>query len=468
MKKAKSNLLVVDDDIVTLELFSTILSGYGIENFILCQNSKDVLPILHKESISAVVLDLNMPEPSGYELLLMIKEDYNNVPVIVVTGEDKVDTAVDCMKKGAFDYLTKPVDKIRLVSVIQHATEIHELQKEVNLLSRKMLSGRLKRPEVFKTIITRSEIMNSIFKYIEAIADSNRPVLITGESGTGKELVAAVIHAISNSEGQFVPVNVAGLDDTIFSDTLFGHKRGSFTGAESERLGLIEHASGGTLFLDEIGELDMFSQVKLLRLLQEKTYYPLGSDFPKMSKARILTATNADIKQKVKEGSFRKDLYYRLISHNIHLPPLRERREDIPLLFDFFLDEAAASLNKAKPEVSRDIITLLTPYHFPGNVRELQTMVFDALSRHESGMLSIAVFKEYLKEQRGELLQEIDDNAGTFVDLNGESFPSLKQIEDRLFSEALKRSKGNQTIAAELLGISQSTLSRWLKNRRQN
>ncbi len=239
--------------------------------------------------------------------------------------------------------------------------------------------------------------MRSTFKYIESIAVTSQPVLITGKTGVGKELIARTIHRLSGRKGTLAAVNVTGLDDTTFSDTLFDHKRGAFTGADRVRAGLIEKAANGTLFLDETGDLHPTSQVKLLRLLQEREYYPLGADVPRPSNARIVVATNRDLLALQASGTFRADLYYRLLLHRINVPPLRERRDDIPLLVEFFLQRAADELGKTKPTPPPELFILLALYDFPGNIRELQTMIFDAVSRHESWKLSLTGFKEIIR-----------------------------------------------------------------------
>ncbi len=461
MNKPKAPILIVDDEDVALAYYSTVLEGHGIDNFTLCQDSRELIPLLSKQAVSIILLDLNMPHISGQDLLKSIKEEYSAVPVVVITAEDSVETAVQCMKMGAFDYLAKPVDRNRLITVVKHALEIRELQQEVDTLSERVLSAELIHPEAFKDIVGQSEIMRSIFRYIEAIAGSPKSVLITGESGTGKELIARAIHNISRSGGQFVPVNVSGLDDTIFSDTLFGHKKGAFTGADSVRKGLIEQAAEGILFLDEIGDLEMGSQIKLLRLLQEEEYYPLGSDIAERSHARIIAATNANLKEKQELGNFRKDLYYRLMTHNIKVPPLRERMDDLPFLIDNFLEEASKTLDKKKPTVPKELCTFLSTYNFPGNIRELQSMVFDAVSRHKSGILSLSFFKEYIGNQRESDIAKSPADLSNTLSYSGR-IPTLKEAEDFFIGEAVKKSGGNQSVAAQLLGISQSTLSRRL------
>jgi DNA-binding NtrC family response regulator len=364
------------------------------------------------------------------------------------------------MKAGALDYIVKPVDQTRFITTIKRALEFWELRRENVLLTENFLDKTLKHPETFSEIITNNEKMCSIFKYVESIAVNSQPVLITGETGVGKELIAQAIHRLSGRKGDLVAVNVAGLDDTTFSDTLFGHKRGAFTGADRMRAGLIEQAATGTLFLDEIGDLPLTSQVKLLRLLQEREYYPLGADVPKSTNARILVATNRDLLALQESGTFRTDLYYRLMLHHIHVPPLRERRDDIPLLVEFFLQQSADELGKPKPTPPPELFTLLSVYDFPGNIRELQAMIFDAVSRHESGKLSLSSFKEIIQHHPS--LEPTEPPATTstiealYVSL--ERLPTLKEAEEFLIQEALNRSEGNQTLAAMLLGITRQTL----------
>lgn len=330
-------------------------------------------------------------------------------------------------------------------------------QKEAEEALQK-IEDELEHDEAFSHIITKSKKMRAIFHYIEAVARSRKPVLITGETGTGKELLARAVHAVSGLNGPHVAVNIAGLDDNMFSDTLFGHKKGAYTGADKERSGLVVKAEGGTLLLDEIGDLSESSQVKLLRLLEERIYYPLGSDHPEKSNACIIACSNHNIENLVSKGKFRKDLYFRLKIHHIHIPPLRERIADIPLLFEHFLQEASVSMGKKVPSVPDELITLLSTYHFPGNIRELQAMVYDAVAQNRTGRLSLDIFKDQMKQQGSEQAME----AGSLADILGR-FPTLKDAETLLVSEALKRSNGNQGIAASLLGISRQALNQRLK-----
>jgi DNA-binding NtrC family response regulator len=423
------------------------------------------MAIFSGQEIEVMMLDLSMPHVSGKELLLSVTKDYPEVPVIVITGSNDVDTAVACMKTGAFDYMVKPVEKSRLISGVKRAIELRELQRENRLLRAHVLSDKLEHPEAFSEMVTNSPIMRSIFQYIESISISPRPILITGETGVGKELVSKAIHKLSQRKGAFVPVNVAGLDDNFFADTLFGHRKGAFTGADQARSGLVEQASGGSLFLDEIGDLSPASQVKLLRLLQDGEYFPLGSDVGKRSDARVVVATNQDIQALQEAGRFRKDLYYRLCGHQIHIPPLRERREDLPILLDHFLEKASETLGKKKPTPPRELLTLLSTYRFPGNIRELQSVILDAVSSHKSGKLSMEVFKSYIRQKQPTLdidskhLLQVENLMVSF----SEQLPTLKRSEQLLISEAMKRASGNQAIAAQLLGITRQALNKRLK-----
>ena len=466
-------VLLVDDEAQFLFSASLSLNSEGIDNVIQCQDSRDVISILSDGDFSAVVLDMLMPYLSGWDLLPTIMKDFPDLPVIIITAVNEVKTAVDCMKEGTFDYLVKPVDKVRLVTTVRRAIEVRELRDENTRLKDYLLSDKLDQPDAFSDIITQNPVMRSIFQYIEAIAENALPVLITGETGVGKELVAKALHQLSGRAGELVTVNVAGLADHLFADTLFGHKKGAFTGADTARDGLVERASGGTLFLDEIGDLSIESQVKLLRLLQEGKYYPLGEDVPKLTDARIIVATNRDIDSLMRAETFRRDLYYRLQTHHIHVPPLRDRRDDLPLLVEHFLDRAAEQLDKNKPMVPPEFFTLLGVYHFPGNIRELESMIFDAVSRHKRGVLSMKSFRAKIGHQDSASQEGKTGNGREiplpFTDLlpTLDQLPPLKAAEQLLIGEALKRSDGNQTIAAQLLGMSRQALHNRLRRARK-
>ena len=457
-------VLLVDDEEHILLSYRATLRSAGVEHVLTINDSRQVLPLLEKKEVSLIVMDLVMPHLAGIELLSKIKFNFPHIPVIVMTALNEVEKAVECMRSGALDYLVKPVEENRFISAVMRLAELRVLGDEITSLKQHLLSDRLENEDNFSSIVTNSRKMRAVFHYIEAVSGSQKPVIITGETGVGKELIAKSIHRSSGLKGEFVGVNVAGLDDNILSDTLFGHKKGAFTGADKDRDGLVAYASGGTLFLDEIGDLNEPSQVKLLRLLEEKMYYPIGWDIPVKSSARIIASTNRDLLGMISEGKFRNDLYYRLHTHHIHIPPLRERAEDIPLLLDHFLEEASLSLKKNKPVPPRELMTLLSNYYFPGNTRELQAMVYDAVAMHKSGTISMKNFNKLVAEENlsassGSLSSDRSDNF-TF-NLSGR-FPTLKEAQHYLTAEALKRSNGNQGIAASLLGITRYTLNKRL------
>jgi len=461
-------VLIVDDELKTLEGFSIILKMAGINHIICIQDSRKVMSLIEKNPIEVVLLDLSMPIVSGEELLEEIANRFPDIPIIIVTGNDEIDSAVRCMQKGASDYILKPVEENRLIGSVKKAVKLQELRKENRSLKQKIFLQKLEQPEAFYHIITKNEKMQSVFQYMEAIKKTNEPILITGETGTGKELVARAFHFLSGRSGKLVSVNVGGLDDQMFSDTLFGHRKGAFTDAVQDRLGFIESATSGTLFLDEIGDLSLQSQIKLLRLLQEKEYYPLGDDESRYSDAQIIAATNKSINQLQEEGKFRKDLFYRLDVHHISLPPLRDRLDDLPLLVDHFLTEAANSLAKKKPTVPPELYSLLSTYHFPGNIRELRSMVFKAVSLHKAKVLSLDSFKTHIRDNRDTKTQKpISAVPSSYppwlLDPTSESFPTLKQVQKMLIQMAMKRAGNSQSVAAHLLGITPQALSKRLK-----
>lgn len=457
-------VLLVDDEINLLKASQLLLTSKGFANVMTLSDSREVMPFLESREVAVMVLDLYMPNLSGLELLPRLVSEYPGMPVIVMTAIDETETAVNCMKKGAFDFLVKPVETERLVATISRALEHRSICQELSSLKDSFFSETILNADAFNPIITASHKMHTLFKYMEVIAPSRQPILICGETGVGKELFARALHVLSGCTGDFVAVNAAGLDDTLFTDTLFGHKKGAFTGADSTREGLVAKAAKGTLFLDEIGDLGDQSQIKLLRLLQEKEYYPVGSDNPSTSSARVLLATNHDLPKLIEEKKFRKDLYYRLCAHKIMIPPLRERGEDIEPLLQHFMNDAARTFGRKKPTHPPELVTLLSTYPFPGNVRELEALVHDAVARHSSGVLSMDSFKDSIGTS-------LIPNVGTAPDQRGAAmleeifghFPTVHEVEGYMISEAMKRSKGNQGIAANLLGITRQTLNKRLR-----
>ncbi len=453
-------ILMIDDEEGVLISRQTLLLSEGFDNIICCDDPRKVPEILKTREVGIVLLDLTMPHTSGRDLLDLLSTEYPAVPVIIVTGTNEVSEAVDCMKRGAFDYMVKAVEQSRFVSGVRRAAEHRELESRCRDLKERLLSGKLKNPEAFSRIITRSERMKALFLYAEAVAGTEENVLICGETGVGKELLALAIHNTGGREGPYLAVNAAGLDDTMFSDTLFGHRKGAFTGAADSRKGLLAQDEGGTILLDEIGDLTPASQVKLLRLMETGEYFPLGSDTARRSRARVLVSTNRDLEALMTLGHFRKDLYYRLRTHQIIIPPLRERKEDLPLLLNAFIGETSDRLGIPRPSCPPQILTILNNYSFPGNVRELKSLVSDAVSRSGGKTLSVELFRQNLQRDAAA--------AGTLAPADlvfPESLPTLKEVVDQLIREALKRAEGNQTIAADLLGITKQALSKRLKRK---
>jgi DNA-binding NtrC family response regulator len=460
-------VLLVDDEPHVLRSASIALHSSGFSHVITLNDGRNLVPQLTQQPAGVVLLDLTMPHISGQALLAQIAGDFPEIPIIVMTATNDLETAVQCMQVGAVDYLVKPVDQSRLASSVRRALELRALNAELLSLKERLLTETPHKREAFADIVTQDRAMFAIFRYLEAIAPSPQPVLITGETGTGKELVTQALHRLSNRPGDLVAVNVAGLDDNLFSDTLFGHVKGAYTGADRPRDGFVAAAAEGTLFLDEIGDLTTPSQVKLLRLLQDGTYFPLGSDPPRQNRARIIVATNCDVSKDAGAGRFRKDLYYRLRTHHLQLPPLRRRASDIPLLVNHFVEKAACTLNKEALTIPHGLYALLKSYAFPGNIRELEAMTFDAVVRSQGTVLSLQSFKEVITGRPAiatdELLPESLPRFGAFPD---DRLPTLEMAEQALIDEALARADGNQGVAAGILGISRQALNKRLNRRK--
>ncbi len=457
------NILIIDDEQHLLDSLSLTLEAAGFTSVQTCNDSRQALQLLYERSYGAILLDLFMPHFSGETILGEICAEYPLSPVIIVSGTNELETAVRCIKNGAFDYLVKPVEAERLTTTVRRALKHGALLRENQNLRRKIFSHQLQNPQAFAGIITRSKAMHNIFNYIEVIAPASDPVLITGETGTGKELIARCLHLASGRNGQFVEVNVAGLDDNMFTDTLFGHVPGAFTDARQSRPGLVEQAGEGTLFLDEIGDLAPASQIKLLKLIQAGEYYPLGSDKLNRSSARIVAATNQDLKARQKQGSFRKDLFYRLSTYHVHLPPLSNRREDIMALAEHFLREASAEFKITTPKLSQKLSCLLQAYNYPGNIRELRAMIFDGLARGGSSGLEKKLSSLVRSCEHPPRVRNNNYKLGTKDMLFPHPLPTLEDISQKLISEALDRAGGNRTLAAKMLGVSRQTLHRRLK-----
>jgi DNA-binding NtrC family response regulator len=466
-EESKSSILVVDDDPDVLERMDRFLRLEGFRDVIFCSDPRDVASLMDEKEISVMILNLLMQGMPSHKILEETREKHPEIPVIVATAVNDLDSAIDCMRHGAFDYVPKTAETGRLTSSIRHALSIRELQRDYSALKDTLLAAKRPESAAFSDLVTVDERMLSVLRYVETIASSPKPILIMGESGTGKELMAQAVHRLSGRTGPLVSLNIAGLDDTMFSDSLFGHRRGAFTSADSDRGGLIERAEGGTLFLDEIGELSQVSQVKLLRLIEDKLYSPLGADLPKASNATVVTATNRDLRAASNAGSFRLDLFFRLQTHLVQLPPLRERPADLPLLLSHFVRQSALRLGRGVPAIPEELVLLLESYDFPGNVRELESMVYDAMSGLKGGVLGLDSFRRKILRGTGSKSAPDKSASGDATRFSSwERLPSLKQATEELIREAMRRAKGNQGIAADLLGLSRTALNKRLKNSR--
>ncbi|ETR73931.1 MAG: Sigma-54 dependent DNA-binding response regulator [Candidatus Magnetoglobus multicellularis str. Araruama] len=463
----KNPILIVDDEVTTSQLIRLKLEQLGYSNVKICNDSRNVMPMLNHTEFELVLLDIRMPNITGLELYPKIINDFQGLPVIMLTSIDDIDTAIQCINGGVFDYLKKSVSDTRLYTSIHRAIEYRDMNRELSTLKSHVLKKELHHPNAFSQIISQNDTMFSVFQYVESIAPTMYPVFITGETGVGKGLLAEALHIISARKGPFIQVNVSGIDSSLFADTLFGHVKGAYTGANSDRIGLCEKASDGTLFLDEIGDLELPLQTKLLNLLQERKYYPIGEDQPRHCNARIITATNCDVTELIDKKAFRKDLYFRLHTHHIQIPPLRERMDDLPVLVDYFLKQGAKELNKKKPAVYKEMIQVLNTYTYPGNIRELKAMVDDALCQHTAHSLSLKTFKEYIRKQSQDKIDDVENKysiQNIFKILT--SLPTIKEASEMLVNEALKRAKGNLSIAAPILGISRQALGKRIKRRK--
>jgi DNA-binding NtrC family response regulator len=452
---ATQPILIVDDEEHTRIALGTALEMLGHPGAVACATLAEARRELEGGGFALVLLDLHLTDGSGEALLATIAAAHPEVPVIVVSGTNEVSTAVRCMRASAVDYLVKPVDPAALEAAVRRALTRSELESENRQLARLARREGLAHPEAFAGIITVDAGMDRLMRYAEIVAPGSQAVLVTGETGTGKELMARALHRLSGRRGQFVAVNVAGLDDAMLADTLFGHRRGAFTGAAGDRPGLVQQADEGTLFLDEIGDLAEASQVKLLRLLQEAEYYQLGADRPRRSRARIVCATHRDLEGWMREGRLRRDLYYRIHAHHLHLPPLRERRDDIPALVHHFVAAAARDLGLPVPPVGAAVVRAAGANPWPGNVRELAAVAQDAVGRGRGQSLDAALFGPAATSEAPAL---------AFPPL----LPTLDEVREQLMAEALRRTDGDVVEASRLLGMSRWGLSKHLKQSQSN
>jgi two-component system NtrC family response regulator len=440
MKKASILLIDDDDSLRRVMEFSLSEAGYKVKA---AASGEEGLRLFEKESFSAVITDITMPGMNGIEVLTKVRERDELLPVIIITAYGTIESAVEAMRKGAFDYITKPFNRDELRITLDKALRMQRLERE-NLELRSAVHDRYR----FENIIGTSDKMRNVLDMAGRVASSDASVLITGESGTGKELLAKGIHYNSSrAEGPFVAVNCAAIPENLIESELFGHRKGAFTGAVKDHEGKFEVADGGTLFLDEIGDLRVDLQAKILRALQERQVDRVGGREPIPVDVRIIAATNKDIEAAVKEGGFREDLYYRLSVITLHIPALRERRDDIPLLVAFFLKKFNPGGNV---QVTPDARSVLTAYGWPGNVRELENVIQRATVLKRGEMITAADLPEKLIKGKASVEHII-------LNLPDEGI-SLEDLEKNLIIKALEKHKGNQTRAAEYLGITRPTL----------
>lgn len=452
-------LLAVDDEKDFLKSLDFILKANEINNIECCQDSRKVIPRLKKKKFAVILLDLIMPNISGEELLPEIVERYPEIPVIIITAHADIETARDCMKKGAFNYLMKPFETKDLVRKIKDALYLKDFNKEIILLKKELFTEGLQKTTRFPDITSRSEKMKSIFQMIGLIAVTSKPILIQGETGSGKKFVAMEIHKQSRRKGKFIEFNSAGLDYNSFDDILLGNKK--------DKKGLLEEARDGTLFFNEIANLPLQSQAKLSHLIKEWEYLPPGSDKPISTNVRIISATNKNLLALIKTGDFRHDLYSLLKANDINIPALREHREDIPLLLDHFVKQAAEKSGIKKPQVSEEIYTLLEQYNFPGNISELKNMVYEAVRRYKSGDLASDVFEEKIKNQTFFSSTGIEIPADKKI-IFEKNLPTFAEMEAIYIDEVIKRSGGNRRKAARLAGLNEKKFAYRLKRIKKN
>lgn len=447
-----ASILIIDDDEGLLFSVRAALLSAGMPEPALLSDSRKAAELVVRCRFKIVLLDLIMPHLDGLEVLRQIKKEAPDTECIIVTAVDEVETAVQAMRFGAYDYLVKPLNIERTATAIRHAFERYRLKQGIALFERPQNFHDLKRPEAFEGMIAEDEAMALVFRQAEICAESDYNVMVTGETGVGKGMLARVIHRLSNrSRGPFVAVNMPSFSQNLFEDDIFGHIRGAYTGAVADKRGFFEAAQGGTLFLDEITELAAAMQGKLLRVIEEKEFYRLGSTDIVNVDIRILSASNRDVSEAIASGHLRRDLYFRLNEYHIHIPPLRKRRKDILPLAEFFLKVHSRKNKKKIQNLSTELVEALEQYSFPGNVRELENVISSAVLVETGDVLGLQSARHLLETKK-------QDKP------SGEEFPTLARIQRLHIQKALKMAKNNRTHAAKLLGIGLRTLQRKLKS----
>ncbi len=436
-------IAIVEDDESIARMLKTMLADDGHETLVYT-DSETCLSELHSRDCDIVITDLKLPDGSGFDILREVKQFRPEIMVIFITAFGTVENAVDAMKRGAYDFLPKPIGKEELLITVHKAIRFHDLKKE-NRLLRNQLSEKYS----FDRIVGKSRVMQKRYSLLSKVANSDSTVLITGETGTGKDLAARAIHYNSpRKDDPFVPVDCSTIPKDLVASELFGHKKGSFTGATRDQKGKFELADGGTLLLDEVGEIPQSVQVQLLRVLQQRRVTPIGHDKEIPVDVRILAATNQDLEEAVASGAFREDLYFRLNVFPIQMPPLRDRTEDIPLLVEHFLEKQASETDV---KVTQEAFDLLFEHEYTGNVRELENIIERALILSEGN----DIYPEHVPDNLVRQNPTSEESPEFRIPDDG---ISLEKIESNLIRKALEKANGNQTRAAELLDISRQTL----------
>ncbi len=445
----KFNILIVEDHNVTGKIISNDLKKKGFHT-VLFKNGEDAFLYFQQHSVDLVVMDYDLPGMSGEDCFKKMIALDPSLPVIFITAYSSIDQAVRLLQMGAFSYIAKPIKKEELFRHIENALEKITLRQEIQDLKEK-----LGKKYHFENYVFHSENMQSILLNLMNIIDSQANVLITGESGTGKEVIANIIHSHSKRKNQeFIKVNLSALPESLIEVELFGAEKGAYTGSINERIGKFEQADNGTIFLDEIGELPLNTQVKLLRVLQEKTVTKIGSNISKKINFRLITATNKDPNLLVEENKLRKDLYFRLNVIQIELPPLRERKKDLPFLVDHFVKKYSQQEGKKIRHISKDVMNLLKKYDYPGNIRELENIMEQAVVFSKKGRITLDEIPIYLKEPCSDLFSYTESEGSRDLSL----FERINAFEKNIIQQVLAKNANNQTKAAKELGISEGTL----------
>jgi two-component system response regulator PilR (NtrC family) len=451
-----ARILVVDDERSMRELLAIVLKREGHE-VLLAENGRTAISVLEHEPVELLISDVRMPDVSGVEVLAAAQRVNPGIIGIMITAFASTETAVEALRLGAYDYLSKPFNVDELKLKVRKALERRDLQQENALLKRALQSSHQ-----FSNIIGRSPAMQAVFQLIQTIAPTTSTVLISGESGTGKELVARAIHFNSpRRERPFVALNCGALPETLLESELFGHVRGAFTGADSNKKGLVEVAEKGTIFLDEIGEMSPMMQVKLLRVLQERKFRRLGGTEETEADIRIIAATNKDLSKLVGEGKFRDDLYYRINVIPVRLPALRERTDDIPLLAEHFLAKYATQIGRALTGITPAAMRRLQAYPWPGNIRELENAIERAVALEAGTSVDVGSLPEYV--QTGMPAGSGNGLENALPDSGFDLERHVAEIEREYIAEALKKSGGVKSRAADLLGMSFRSFRYYMK-----